>query len=157
MDSRNRQAPPQPAAGPARLLEKLMAAVRPEFRASIYLPGPGDPVLGAGPCTVPGCDLPGKEHGLCSAHMLRWYRRGRPGMGEFLADPGPALRGHRTPRACLIDGCQYGTCSRGLCARHRRQWDQSGQPGLAAWAPAVTSPASAAAGRLRAAVVLAVA
>jgi len=68
MDSRNRQAPPQPAAGRGRLLEKLMAAVRPEFRASIYLPGPGDPVLGAGPCTVPGCDLPGKEHGLCSAH-----------------------------------------------------------------------------------------
>ena len=62
MDSRNRQAPPQPTAGRARLLEKLMAAVRPEFRASIYLPGPGDPVLGAGPCTVPSCDLPGKEH-----------------------------------------------------------------------------------------------
>jgi integrase/ferredoxin len=142
MDSRNRQAPPQPAAGRARLLEKLMAAVRPEFRASIYLPGPGDPVLGAGPCTVPGCDLPGKEHGLCSAHMLRWYRRGRPGMGEFLADPGPALRGHRPPRACLIGGCRYGTYSRGLCARHRRQWDQAGQPGLAAWAPAVTPPAS---------------
>jgi integrase len=142
MDSRNRQAPPQPAAGRARLMEKLMAAVRPEFRASIYLPGPGDPVLGAGPCTVPGCDLPGKEHGLCSAHMLRWYRRGRPGMGEFLADPGPALRGHRPPRACLIGGCRYGTYSRGLCARHRRQWDQAGQPGLAAWAPAVTSLAS---------------
>ncbi len=135
------QAPPLLAAGRAGLLEKLMAAVRPEFRAGIYLPAPGDPVLGAGPCTVPGCDLPGKEHGLCSAHMLRWYRRGRPGMGEFLADPGPALRGHRTPRACLIDECRYGTCSRGLCARHRRQWDQAGQPALHAWTPAVTPPA----------------
>ena len=79
-----------------------MAAVRPEFRAGIYLPDPGDPVLGAAPCTVPGCDLPGKEHGLCSAHMLRWYRRGLPDMGEFLADPGPALRGHRPPPACLV-------------------------------------------------------
>src|SRR6266566_3614184 len=135
------QAPPHLAAGRAGLLEKLMAAVRPEFRAGIYLPAPGDPVLGAGPCTVPGCDLPGKEHGLCSAHMLRWYRRGRPGMGEFLADPGPALRGHRAPRACLIEKCRYGTCSHGLCARHRRQWDQAGQPALHAWTPAVTSPA----------------
>ena len=142
MASRDCQTPRPAAASRAGLLEKLVAAVRPEFRAGIYVPGPGDPVLGAGPCTVPGCDLPGKEHGLCPARMLRWYRRGRPDMGEFPADPGPALRGHRTPRACLIDGCRYGTYSRGLCARHRSQWDQAGQPGLAAWVPAVTSPAS---------------
>ena len=89
--------------------------------------------------------------------MLRWYRRGRPGMGEFLADPGPELRGHRPPRACLIGGCQYGTYSRGLCARHRRQWDQAGQPGLAACSTGRDTAGLLAAGRLRAAVVLAVA
>jgi integrase len=141
MTSRQRQTPRSPDAGRASLLEKLVAAVRPEFRAGIYLPGPGDPVLGAAPCTVPACDLPAKEHGLCSAHMLRWYRRGRPDIGEFLADPGPALRGHRPPLACLVAGCRYGTCSRGLCARHRSRWDQAGQPALAGWAPGVAAPA----------------
>jgi len=93
------QAPPHLAAGRAGLLEKLMAAVRPEFRAGIYLPAPGDPVLGAGPCTVPGCDLPGKEHGLCSAHM----RGGIGAAGQAWASSWPipdrpcADTGHRGP------------------------------------------------------------
>ena len=56
------------------LLEKLVAAVRAEFRADIYFPDPDDPVLGCGMCPVPGCDRPVAENGLCSGHGPRWDR-----------------------------------------------------------------------------------
>jgi hypothetical protein len=35
-----------PEARPAGLLEKLVAAVRPEFRADVFIPDPADPVFG---------------------------------------------------------------------------------------------------------------
>jgi hypothetical protein len=45
----------QPASGQAGLLERLLAAVRIEFRADILVPGPDDPVLGRpnGYCGLP--------------------------------------------------------------------------------------------------------
>ncbi len=47
---------------PACLLEKLMAAVRPEFRAGVLTFDPRDPVFGGPPCAVPGC----------SRRRMRW-------------------------------------------------------------------------------------
>ena len=44
----------QPA-GPSGLLEKLVAAVRPEFRAGVLVFDPADPVFGGGLCLVDGC------------------------------------------------------------------------------------------------------
>ena len=52
------------ASGRAGLLEKLMAAVRPEFRVEVYVPAPGDPVFRAAPCTVEGCDRMVTQRGL---------------------------------------------------------------------------------------------
>jgi hypothetical protein len=82
-------------AGRPGLLEQLMAVVRPEFRAEVYVPDPGDPVFAAGECAVAGCDRTAvsTRHRLCNAHAIRFRDRGRPPMEEFLADPGPPVRG----------------------------------------------------------------
>jgi len=118
----------------AGLLEKLLAAVRPEFRVDVLLPDTGDLVLGARPCTVPGCDRPVWEHGICNGHSQRWRRRGCPDLQEFRADPRPPLRGRSQPGHCSVAGCRFGTSGRGLCARHRDRWTRAGKPDPAAWA-----------------------
>ena len=48
------------------LLEKLLAAVRPEFRVDVYLPAPDDLVLGRPSCAVPGYDRSGWEYGFAA-------------------------------------------------------------------------------------------
>jgi integrase len=130
---------------PAGLLEKLLGAVRPEFRIDVYVPVPGDPVLGRPPCSAPGCDRSGWEYGLCGGHSARWRSQGRPKLARFLADPGPALKGRAGLSSCTVGGCRFGTSGSGLCMRHRSTWARSGQPDPAAWAAAV--PAVPAEGR----------
>ncbi len=134
-----------PVAGRAGLLERLMAAVRPEFRVDVLVVDPTDPVLGVRCCTVPGCDRSAWEKGLCGGHSHRWRGRGRPEMAVFLADPGPALAGRSEPGSCTVSGCHYGTSGRGLCMRHRDRWTRAGKPDPAAWAAA--APAVAGSGR----------
>ena len=51
----------QPASGQAGLLERLLAAVRIEFRADILVPGPDDPVLGRPPARPPAATGPGRR------------------------------------------------------------------------------------------------
>ena len=51
----------QPASGQAGLLERLLAAVRIEFRADILVPGPDDPVLGRPACPAGGWTGPGRR------------------------------------------------------------------------------------------------
>jgi hypothetical protein len=46
--------PADPAVPAHGLLEKLMAAVRPEFRADVLVFDPADPVFGRGVCLVEG-------------------------------------------------------------------------------------------------------
>ncbi|MGH3417490.1 MAG: hypothetical protein ACRDSS_13555, partial [Actinocrinis sp.] len=53
---------------PPRLLEKLMAAVRPEFRAGILTFDPRDPVFGGPPCAVPDCERPARQRSMCWGH-----------------------------------------------------------------------------------------
>jgi integrase len=118
------------------LLEQLMAVVRPEFRTDIYVPGPADPVFIAGECAVADCDRTAvsTRRGLCNAHAIRFRKRGRPPMTEFLADPGPPVRGRRPLAACVVEGCRYGRGARnGLCSRHRDRWDRAGKPDLDTW------------------------
>lgn len=74
--------------GRSGLLEKLLASVRAEFRNEIYHPAPDDAVFVTGECAVSGCDRVLEQRGLCNGHAIRWRRRGRPDMAEFLADPG---------------------------------------------------------------------
>ena len=122
--------------GLSGLLEQLMAVVRPEFRTDIYIPAPDDPVFAADQCAVGDCDRTAVSirRGLCNAHAIRFRKRGRPPMEDFLADPGPPVRGRRPLAPCVVDGCRYGRGARnGLCSKHRDRWDRAGRPDLASW------------------------
>jgi len=68
------------------LLEKLIAAVRPEFRVDVLIANPDDPVLGVKPCDISGCDRPIKHRGMCNGHHLRWKNAGSPDLATFKAD-----------------------------------------------------------------------
>jgi len=137
------------APGRSGLLEQMMALVRPEFRTDIYIPAPDDPVFAAEECAVAGCDRTAVSirRGLCNAHAIRFRKCGRPPMEDFLADPGPPVRGRSPLAPCLVEGCRYGRAARnGLCSKHRDRWDRAGNPDLATWeAPglAPTDPAQA--------------
>jgi len=124
------------APGRSGLLEQLMALVRPEFRTDIYIPAPDDPVFIADQCAVAGCDRTAVSirRGLCNAHAIRFRKRGRPPMEDFLATPGPPVRGRRPLAPCVVEGCRYGRAARnGLCSKHRDRWDRAGNPDLATW------------------------
>jgi integrase len=134
-------AAPRRDPGRSGLLEKLLAAVRPEFRAEVFLPDPADPVFRTTPCVVPGCVRSAAQHGLCNGHVIRWRHRGRPKIAEFLADPGPAVRGRNELTACVIEGCRFGGGG-GLCTKHRDRWTRAGRPEPATWdAPALVTGA----------------
>jgi len=118
---------------PPGLLEKLMAAVRPEFRAGDLVFDPRDPVFGGPGCTIAGCDRPRRKRGLCLGHRHRWLAAGKPDLAEFTATAAADWHGHRPLAACVIAGCNYGLQALGMCRRHSRQWDYAGRPDLAAW------------------------
>jgi hypothetical protein len=132
------------ASGRSGLLEQLMAVVRSEFRVEIYIPAPDDPVFAAEACAVEGCDRTAVsiQRGLCNGHAIRFRKRGRPAMEDFLVDPGPPIRGRRPLSACTVEGCRYGRNARnGLCHRHRDRWNRAGRPDLASWdAPGLAAP-----------------
>lgn len=118
------------------LLEQLMAIVWPEFRTDIYIPAPDNPVFAADECAVEDCDRTAVsiQRGLCNAHAIRFRKRGRPPMEDFLAGPGPPVRGRRPLAPCVVDGCRYARGARnGLCSRHRDRWNRAGKPDLATW------------------------
>jgi hypothetical protein len=77
---------------PAGLLEKLVAAIRPEFRAGVLVTGPGDPVFGGSPCAVEGCGRAARLHGLCDGHYQRWHNQGRGPRGVRGRDVGEDAR-----------------------------------------------------------------
>ena len=79
-----------PAACRAGVLEKLVATVRPEFRADVLVFDPRDPVFGGACCGVAGCVRTARAHGLCSAHHRRWWRKeGKPDLERFIATTDP--------------------------------------------------------------------
>ncbi|WP_241002957.1 tyrosine-type recombinase/integrase [Streptomyces sp. CB01881] len=144
--------PAEKAPGRTRLLERLMAVVRPEFRTEIYVPAPDDPVFVADECTVADCDrtAASTRRGLCNAHAIRFRKRGCPPMTDFLADPGPPVRGRRSLAACVVAGCRYGRGAKnGLCAKHRDRWGRAGKPDLAAWDAPDLAPGDSAASECR--------
>ena len=107
---------------PAGLLEKLMAAVRPEFRSGVLTFDPRDPVFGGPPCAVPGCERPARIRNLCWGHRQRWHQAGKPDLAQFTASTSPDWAGHRPLSACAVPGCGYCHCARGLCQLHHQQW-----------------------------------
>ncbi len=122
---------------PACLLEKLMAAVRPEFRAGVLTFDPRDPVFGGPPCAVPGCERPARIRDLCWSHRQRWHDAGKPGLAVFTASTSPDWAGRRPPLACAVPGCNYCHRGRGLCQLHHQHWGKAGRPGISSWLPAL--------------------
>ena len=107
---------------PAGLLEKLMAAVRPEFRAGVLTFDPRDPVFGGPPCAVPGCERPARIRNLCWSHRQRWHDAGKPDLVLFTASTSPDWARRRPPPACAVPGCNYCHRGCGLCQLHHQQW-----------------------------------
>jgi len=127
---------------PGSALAKLMAVLRPEFRADVYVPAPNDPVFISDQCIVADCDRTAEalQNRLCCAHSQRFRKRNYSTMEEFLADPGPPTRGRKALAACVMTGCRHGRWDRnGLCRKHNGYWKRAGQPDLTAWeAPDLT-------------------
>jgi hypothetical protein len=127
---------------PGSALAKLMAVLRPEFRADVYVPAPNDPVFISDRCIVADCDRTAEalQNRLCCAHSQRFRKRNYSTMEEFLADPGPPTRGRKALAACVMTGCRHGRWDRnGLCRKHNGYWKRAGQPDLPAWeAPDLT-------------------
>lgn len=117
---------------PAGLLEKLMAAVRPEFRAANLVFATRDPVFGGPPCAVNGCDRPHRRHGLCISHGQRWRGSGIS-LEEFTATAEPGWHGHLPLDPCVINGCNYGAMGHGMCSRHFSRWYRAGSPDPERW------------------------
>ncbi len=117
---------------PAGLLEKLMAAVRPEFWAANLVFDPRDPVFGGPPCAVNGCDRPHRRHGLCISHGQRWRGSGIS-LKEFTATAERGWHGHLPLDPCVISGCNYGAMGHGMCSRHFSRWYRAGSPDPERW------------------------
>ncbi len=123
-------------AGPPGLLEKLAAAVRPEFRADVLVFDPADPVFGGDLCRVDGCARTARSRGMCGGHHQRWVSAGRPDPGQLpvtITAPwlgcGPLASGR-----CRVAGCGFGVSEQGMCARHASRWKGAGRPDPGRWA-----------------------
>ncbi len=136
----------QPAASAAGrhpgLLEKLLAAVRPEFRRDVLRFDAADPVFGGPLCGVSGCERPARSRGLCLGHHSRWRHQGRPDIAAFTATASPRFAREVLAR-CRAPGCRYGVIGHGLCTGHLSRWRRAGRPDLTGWlaaAQAADSP-----------------
>lgn len=114
-------------------LDRLAAAVRPEFRAEVLIFPAADPVFGGGACRVPGCRRAARGHGLCQGHHLRWAKQGRPDLEAFAAATGAGWERQRPNGQCQVPGCGYGVARQGLCQLHAQRWQRAGRPNLSAW------------------------
>src|ERR1022692_861774 len=129
---------------PAGLLEKLMAAARPEFRSDELVFDQEDPVFGGKLCLVAGCARAARGQGLCQGHRQRWAAAGRPEVTEFAAAADPRWRKNAPLISCRAPGCRYGVTRRkGLCARHAGAWERAGMPDLQGWLGALPETAPA--------------
>lgn len=115
------------------LLEKLLAAVRPEFRVEVFTVEQCDPVFGGLPCRVPRCERTARVRGICLGHYNRWKTQGCPDIDDFAATTSPRMRAHRPLEACSVRGCHYGRRGAGLCPRHHTDWLAHGQPDVHEW------------------------
>ncbi|WP_223839189.1 tyrosine-type recombinase/integrase [Saccharopolyspora pogona] len=91
------------------LLEKLMAAVRPEFRSDLVVFDPRDPVFGGPACAVPGCVRTARSQGLCPGHHQRWWRReGKPDLARFIATTDQQVAGplSDSPTSSVVPACE---------------------------------------------------
>jgi integrase len=118
------------------LLEKLVAAVRPEFRADVLVFEAGDPVFSSGLCLVDECGRGVHACGMCSGHLQRWEDAGRPDPGRLPASiTAPWFgRGPLPSGRCRVTGCGFAVAGHGLCRLHAQRWRDAGRPDPGRWA-----------------------
>ena len=111
----------------------LLGAVRPEFRAEVYVPDPADRVLSPRPpsdaqlkrgpaegCAVGVCRRSVHMGRLCRGHHARWKRAGRPLLDGFIAAAGAVNTRHDF---CALAGCEFPVAARsGMCDSHQHQY-----------------------------------
>lgn len=122
---------------PIGLLERLVAAVRPQFRGEVLAFGFADPVLGGQVCQVAGCARTGRVKGLCFGHDRRWRAQGKPELQRFITTTDSRLKGHQALESCRVTHCCSGRKERGLCTRHLYAWQRAGRPDLDHWLDAL--------------------
>ncbi|NMM25128.1 MAG: tyrosine-type recombinase/integrase [Phycicoccus sp.] len=126
----------QPGEGVGRpvLLAKLLAAVRPEFRAEPLTFAVDDAVFGGTACSVRCCARTARSStGLCPGHHTRWLGAGRPEVTEFAASTDPRWQRELPNGGCRAAGCGYGVARSGVCQLHFQRWTRSGEGDLTAW------------------------
>jgi len=132
------QPPGQHHQAAAGLLEKLIAAVRPEFRAGEIAFDPADPVFGGAICRVASCPRTARGgRGLCAAHHDRWTAEGRPDPDAFIAATSPRWHKQEPLACCRAPGCGRGVSRQGLCMRHGAAWGRAGRPDADEWLASV--------------------
>jgi integrase len=119
--------------GPSGLLERLIGAVRPEFRADTLIFAATDPVFGGGACGVAGCFRSARGKGLCAGHHQRWRKEGCTDLDLFACTTDPQWQRQRPNASCRITPCGYGMSRHGLCLLHFQRWARSGRPDLENW------------------------
>ncbi len=120
----------------ALLLERLMAVLRPEFRAEVFVPPRGHSVFFYGECALPSCEtaIHRPRIGLCKAHHKWWLADHRPAVGDWLPGAEQRLIGARTDVAgCAISGCNRAERRAQMCIRHSNAWAHAGRPSLTQW------------------------
>ncbi len=122
-----------PATPRVPVLARLMAAVRPEFRADELVFDPADPVFGGRLCRVGECGRTARGHGLCPGHWHRWAGDGRPDLEAFAAAADPRWRKQAPLMGCDAPGCARGVARQGLCTGHATAWERAGKPRQTAW------------------------
>ncbi len=135
----------------ALLTERLMGAVRLEFRADVLVFAATDPIFGGGACRVDGCPRSARGKGMCPGHHLRWVKHGRPDVDMFAASTDPRWRRQLPNTACRVEGCGYGVARAGMCQPHYQRWERAARPELPAWLldpPPVKQPEPGAACRV---------
>ncbi|MDQ6782987.1 MAG: site-specific integrase [Actinomycetota bacterium] len=133
----------EPGRRRAPLLEALVGAVRPEFRADTLVFAATDAVFGGGECRVGGCSRSARGQGLCPGHHLRWVTEGRCDLDVFVVSTDVRWRRQRPNAVCRAGTCGYGVARAGLCQLHYQRWDRAGRAELDGWlsdAPPVKAP-----------------
>lgn len=118
------------------LLERLMEAVGPEFRADVFRPDRDDAVFVRGECRLANCpNMVGHpSRGLCDSHYQKWlHDPGRDAWESWLAAEDERLPHRGVPPVCRLSGCNRSTAQNGLCQRHHRQWATRGRPEQTVW------------------------
>lgn len=80
-------------------------------------------------CRIPGCGHGQAGAGLCSTHLLRWRRAGRPDVDAWVEDQGVVAT---VGRPCRVNGCSVlaDGSEQQLCRTHLHSWSTRGRPPL---------------------------